>query len=81
MITLCNLKEILGQIIAIDGKTIRGKSHGKTSPIHIVSTWSCENNLVLEQVKTNEKSNELLSTSRKPILNKKLSRLLQYRNY
>jgi len=36
-----------GQIIAIDGKTIRGaKSHGKKSPIHMVSAWACENNLV-----------------------------------
>jgi predicted transposase YbfD/YdcC len=49
-----------GQIIAIDGKTIRGaKSHGKKSPIHIVSAWACENNLVLGQVKTAEKSNEI----------------------
>jgi len=49
-----------GQIIAIDGKTIRGaKSHGKKSPIHMVSAWACENNLVLGQVKTAEKSNEI----------------------
>lgn len=49
-----------GQIIAIDGKTIRGaKSHGKKSPIHMVSAWACENNLVLGQVKTEEKSNEI----------------------
>ncbi len=38
-----------GQIIAIDGKTIRGtKAYRKKSPIHRVSTWTCENNLVLE---------------------------------
>lgn len=49
-----------GQIIAIDGKTIRGaKSHGKKSPIHMVSAWACENNMVLGQVKTAEKSNEI----------------------
>ena len=49
-----------GQVIAIDGKTIRGaKSHGKKSPIHMVSAWACENNLVLGQIKTNEKSNEI----------------------
>jgi predicted transposase YbfD/YdcC len=49
-----------GQVIAIDGKTLRGaKSHGKTSPIHMVSAWACKNNLVLGQVKTNEKSNEI----------------------
>ncbi len=49
-----------GQIIAIDGKTIRGaKSHGKKSPIHMVSAWACESNLVLGQIKTAEKSNEI----------------------
>lgn len=49
-----------GQIIAIDGKTIRGaKSYGKKSPIHMVSAWACENNFVLEQVKIDEKSNEI----------------------
>jgi predicted transposase YbfD/YdcC len=49
-----------GQTIAIDGKTVRGaKNHGKKSPIHLVSAWSNENNLVLGQVKTDEKSNEI----------------------
>ena len=49
-----------GQVIAIDGKTIRGaKSNGKKSPIHTVSAWACENNMVLGQVKTDEKSNEI----------------------
>jgi len=49
-----------GQIIAVDGKTIRGaKSHGKKSPIHMVSAWACESNLVLGQIKTVEKSNEI----------------------
>ncbi len=49
-----------GQIIAIDGKTIRGaKLHGKKSPIHMVSAWACESNLVLGQIKTAEKSNEI----------------------
>jgi len=49
-----------GQVIAIDGKTIRGaKSHGKKSPVHMVSAWACENNLVLGQIKVDEKSNEI----------------------
>ena len=51
---------VKGQVVAIDGKTIRGaKSHGKKSPIHLVSAWASENNLVLGQVKTDEKSNEI----------------------
>ncbi|MFT5718969.1 MAG: putative transposase YbfD/YdcC [Oleiphilaceae bacterium] len=49
-----------GHVIAIDGKTIRGaKSHGKKSAIHMVSAWACENNLVLGQIKMDEKSNEI----------------------
>jgi predicted transposase YbfD/YdcC len=49
-----------GQVIAIDGKTIRGaKSHGTKSAIHMVSAWACDNNLVLGQVKVDAKSNEI----------------------
>ncbi len=49
-----------GEVIAIDGKTIRGaKEYGKKSPIHMVSAWANENNMVLGQVKTDEKSNEI----------------------
>jgi predicted transposase YbfD/YdcC len=48
------------EVIAIDGKTIRGaKSKGNKSPIHMVSAFACTNNLVLGQVKTHEKSNEI----------------------
>ncbi len=49
------------QVIAIDGKTARGsadKGIGK-SAIHMVSAWASENNLILGQVKTSEKSNEI----------------------
>ena len=54
------ISESKGQVIALDGKTIRGaKSHGKKSPIHMVSAWACQNNMVLGQVKTAEKSNEI----------------------
>jgi predicted transposase YbfD/YdcC len=49
-----------GEIVAIDGKTLRGaKSHGKKSPIHMVSAWATESNIVMGQVKTDEKSNEI----------------------
>ncbi len=49
-----------GQVIAIDGKTLRGaKSNGKKSPVHMVSAWANESNLVLGQVRVNEKSNEI----------------------
>jgi len=48
-------------VIAIDGKTLR-RSHDRVlgkKAIHMVSAWSAENNLVLGQVKTDEKSNEI----------------------
>ncbi len=50
-----------GKLIAIDGKTVRrsfSKEHG-LKPVHIVNAWVVENQLVLAQVATNEKSNEI----------------------
>ena len=48
------------EVIAIDGKTIRGaKSSGKKSPVHMISAWANDNNLVLGQIKVSEKSNEI----------------------
>lgn len=48
-------------VVAIDGKTMCGAfdTNDKKSPIHIVSAWASENGMVLGQVKTNEKSNEI----------------------
>lgn len=49
-----------GDIIAIDGKTLRGSYDGdKKSAIHMVSAWSSANGVVLGQEKTAEKSNEI----------------------
>lgn len=50
-----------GDIIAIDGKTLRRSfDHAaKKSAIHMVSAWSTLNGVVLGQVKTDEKSNEI----------------------
>lgn len=49
-----------GEVIAIDGKTVRGaKSDGIKSPVHIVSAWASQNNIVTGQVKVNDKSNEI----------------------
>jgi predicted transposase YbfD/YdcC len=48
-------------VIAIDGKVLRrsfDKASGK-SPLHMVSAWGCEQQLVLGQVATEEKSNEI----------------------
>jgi len=50
-----------GQVIAIDGKTLRRSHHrrlGKKA-IHMVSAWATANNLVLAQRAVDEKSNEI----------------------
>jgi predicted transposase YbfD/YdcC len=50
-----------GQIIAIDGKRLRRSHDGRLgkAAIHMVSAWATQNRLVLGQVKTDEKSNEI----------------------
>ncbi len=49
------------QVIAIDGKTLR-RSHDKAGDkkaIHMISAWASSNQVVLGQLKTEEKSNEI----------------------
>lgn len=47
-------------VIAIDGKTVRGsRKEGHKSAIHMVSAFAASNNLVIGQVKTDQKSNEI----------------------
>ncbi|NQX85150.1 MAG: hypothetical protein HRT67_04495 [Flavobacteriaceae bacterium] len=41
------------EVIAKDRKILRGaKSNGRPSPIHMVSAWSKEQNIVTGQIKT-----------------------------
>ena len=50
-----------GQVIAIDGKTVRGshdRANGKDA-IHMVSAWASANHLVLGQIKVDDKTNEI----------------------
>ena len=48
-----------GEIISIDGKTLRGSKDGEKKPLHMVSAWANANQLVLGQIATEEKSNEI----------------------
>ena len=50
-----------GEIVAIDGKTLRGSyNKNKDKPaIHMVSAWATTNGLVLGQRKVEDKSNEI----------------------
>lgn len=57
---VASLSQISGHI-AIDGKTLR-RSYDKThhkSALHLVSAWASESRLILGQVQTQEKSNEI----------------------
>jgi predicted transposase YbfD/YdcC len=54
-------ESLQGKTIAIDGKTLRGsrdQANGK-SAIHLVSAWASDIRLVLGQLKTADKSNEI----------------------
>ena len=51
--------EVAGNVVAIDGKTLRGSYDSGQSPIHLVSAFASEAGIVLGQVKTSEKSNEI----------------------
>lgn len=50
-----------GEIIAIDGKTLRGSydTASDRKAIHMINAWACRNNIILGQYKTEEKSNEI----------------------
>jgi predicted transposase YbfD/YdcC len=54
------VKDIAQEIVSIDGKVIRQASRMcEDNPIHLVSAWAGNNELVLGQIKTEEKSNEI----------------------
>lgn len=49
------------EIIAIDGKSLRGSANKRKNHkiLHLVSAWAVNNRILLGQVKTSEKSNEI----------------------
>lgn len=48
-----------GEIISIDGKTLRGSKDRNKKPLHMVSAWANANQMVLGELATDEKSNEI----------------------
>lgn len=52
-----------GRVVPIDGKTLRG-SNGGDGPLHLVSAFCTDNALVLGQLATEEKSNEITAIPR-----------------
>lgn len=54
------ISKVLGGVIALDGKTIcNSKAADEAKAIHLVSAFSVQNNLVLGQLATQAKSNEI----------------------
>jgi hypothetical protein len=55
-----------GEVVAIDGKSMRGtREQANKSIVHMVSAWAQENHMALGQVKVDEKSNEITSFAKK----------------
>ena len=52
---------IKGETVSIDGKTICASRDEEQRAIHMVSAWANKQRLVLGQVKTDEKSNEIMA--------------------
>lgn len=55
-----------GEVVAIDGKTLRRsfQKAGSGVFVHMVSAWAAGNQMVIGQVKTDEKSNEITAIPR-----------------
>jgi len=55
-----------GEVVAIDGKSLRRsfQTAGSGTFVHMVSAWATSNRIVLGQVKTEEKSNEITAIPR-----------------
>lgn len=57
---LYSMLGLKGQI-AVDGKTARGSADQKKNAVHMVNAMACEAGLVLGQLRTQEKSNEIVA--------------------
>lgn len=55
-----------GEVVAIDGKTLRRsfRDADRSAFVHMVSAWATGNRMVLGQVKTEDKSNEITAIPR-----------------
>jgi len=50
---------VTGEVIAIDGKPLRGSRAQTQAPLHLVNVWAASNRLVLAQLAVTDKSNEI----------------------
>lgn len=57
---MCGLCPVLAdEVVAIDGKTVRGSRSANQHGIHLVSAWASQIGMSLGQVRTADKSNEI----------------------
>lgn len=52
-------RAVAQEVVALDGKALRRALNKKESPKYVVSAWAESNNLVLGQLKVEDKSNEI----------------------
>ncbi len=57
---------VVGELVALDGKTLRHSRARGHGPIHLVNVWAARNRLVLGQLKVDDHSNEI--TALPPLL-------------
>lgn len=50
---------VAGEIVAVDGKTLRGSAARDHGPLHLVNVWASANRLILGQWKVADHSNEI----------------------
>lgn len=50
-----------GEVLALDGKTIRASAHAGLSALHIVSVWAAQSRLVLAQRTVQDHENEIIA--------------------
>ena len=50
---------VAGEVVAVDGKTLRGSAAHDHGPVHLVNVWASANRLILGQWKVTDHSNEI----------------------
>jgi len=50
---------VAGEVVAVDGKTLRGSAAHDHGPLHLVNVWASANRLILGQWKVADHSNEI----------------------
>ena len=50
---------VAGEVVAVDGKTLRGSAAHDRGPVHLVNVWASANRLILGQWKVADHSNEI----------------------